>query len=218
MGGTTRSNRGSSSTGSEEENLEKLMSKVCNNFLAQFESKLDSRLQKLEDKLTQVCDSIKALTASVEKNSKKIIELDEKIDNLEQDRKKNCIRICGLPENPNENLIESIIHFVRTDLKINCASSEIDYCFRMGAVSEDDGPRTIIANFLCNWKKNEIMGAKTILKGTPFAVFEDLTPKRYKMLEQAKRKYGKNKAWSSGGKVYFWDPKNNKKTLITGDR
>lgn len=194
--------------------MEKIMSKICNNFLLQFENRLDTRLQKLEDKLTQVCDSVKILGVSIEKNTKKLVELEENMDSIAQNQKKNCVRICGLPESVGESLIESVTRFMNDHLNIICTQNEIDYCFRVGSTSIDDKPRTTIVNFLCNWKKSEVISARKVLKGTPFALFEDLTPKRYKILEQAKQKYGNNKVWSSGGKIFVWDSNKNKKLPI----
>lgn len=197
--------------------MERLMNKICNNFLTQFENKLDARLQKFEEKLTQVCESIKTLSAGIENNTKKIVELEVNFDSIAQNQKKNCVRICGLPESANESLIESIIVFMNEYLKINCSKNEIDYCFRVGSTTEENKPRIAIVNFLCNWKKSEVINTKKVLKGTPFSIFEDLTPKRYKILEQAKKKYGNNMVWSSGGKLFVWDSKKNKKVPLGND-
>lgn len=79
---------GQSSSQSEEDN----MNKVCTNFLMQLEEKLDARMEKLDAKLTHVCNTLTNLSTTVDENSKGVMELRQKIDVLEQDRKRKFLR------------------------------------------------------------------------------------------------------------------------------
>lgn len=219
MGGASRETRaakGSSSTGLDEEDMERLIAKVCNNLLTKFDNKLDSRFQRLESKLTQACESMDNLTAGIENNAAKLMDLEERLDSYDQERKKNCIRICGLPENSHDDLMVSVVNFISNNLKIVCSKRDIDYCFRVGVASKEVlKPRVVVVRFIHNWMKNEVFGAKKVLKNSPFAVFEDLTAKRFELLLEAKKRYGTNKAWSSRGNIFYWDHINNKKALMT---
>ena len=211
---TRQGNKGS--TQGDEDNLEKLINKVCTNFIAQLEEKLDTRLEKLDSKLSHVCNTLNNLNKTVSENSQGVSDLQIKVDALEQDQKRKCLRFGGIAESVNENLNAVISSFIIAQLKIQCSESDIDYVFRVGRGKQEDNgkPRTIIACFTLNNKRNEVLKARKLLKGTMFAVYEDLTIKRYELLGLAKKKYGNSNAWSSGGNVYYWDSKNEKKVLV----
>lgn len=94
-----------------------------------------------------------------------------------------------------------------------CPEGDLDSVFRIGPVVQDKS-RTIIANFIASTKRDSVFLAKKSLKGGRFAVFEDLTSKQYNLLTLVKKKYGNTKAWSSSGKVFYWDAVRNKKVLV----
>lgn len=210
MGGSTRSAKGSTSTLGDDDAMEKLISKLCTKFLTQLEDRLDARFSKFEDKLSEVCESIKTLRDEVGSTAAKVTDIQKKVDTLEQIQKRNSIRISGLPVSDDGDILVYVVDFIKSKLKVDCSSTDIDYCFR----TIKDSKCTIIVNFCSNWKKHAVLAAKHRLKGTQIAIFEDLTPTKYKLLSQAKKKFGNNKAWSSGGRIFYWDPKTNKKLIF----
>lgn len=209
---TNNSEEGSSNSDTATEIL---ISKVCANFANQLEIKMNKQFEKLENKMSEVTDSIKSLNDKIDSNSKAITCIQEKCDYTEQYLKRNALRFQGLHEIDGEGTCDVIVAFINTKLKVPCSIRDIDYVFRLGNYDNSAvKPRSILVNFVQNIKRNEVFSAKKLLKNSDFAIFEDLTPRRYELLVAAKKKFGKNKVWSAGGKVYLWNDKINKKSII----
>lgn len=139
---------------------------------------------------------------TVNSNKKTIEKLENRMDYLEQQNKKNTLRFHGFEEEPQENIIDKMLFFIKSKLGVACTIDNIDCAFRVGQ-SNPDKPRSILVNFTTNVKRSEIVAAKkNKLKGSEIAIYEDLTKQRYELLRKAKAKYGKQHAWTSGGKIY----------------
>ncbi|KAJ8957756.1 hypothetical protein NQ317_007809 [Molorchus minor] len=151
------------------------------------------------------------------KTKKAVTSLEVKEDYLSQHSKRNVLRFVGCIENASEDTAEIVLNVINNELNVPCDKNEIDSAFRIGSYISGDNtskPRTILVQFVTNIKRNEVFLAKKHLKNSNISVFEDLTKQRFNLLQAAKRKYGKNKAWSSGGKIYVWDAPNNKKSCV----
>lgn len=196
-------------TSKENEDIERLINKVCANFINQLEVKFNAGFEELGKKVSEACNSIKSASLAISQNSQDISDLKIKIDALEQRERRNSLRLCGFQEEDNEDLLQNVTEFISRTLMIPCSPGEIDYVFRIGKKTKDN-PRSIRINFLNNFKRNMVFAAKRILKGSSCVLYEELTSSRYNLLTEAKQKYGKNKAWSSGGKIYFIDDAGNK--------
>lgn len=206
---------------------EDLSDKVCGNISAQLDSKMEvinAKLAKLDaldvisKQIAELNNSFKSLANSVDSNKKEIINLNKSNDVLVQHSKKNCLRFHGFQESEGENVLEMVKNFINEALKVPCAAQDIDSAFRIGKTSVDSAkPRTILVNFVNNWKRSQVFNLKKSLKklGTNISIFEDLTKQRYDLLLAAKKKYGQNQAWSSGGKIYAMH--HDKKILVNGD-
>lgn len=202
MGKETRSNSISSNASTNNENIEQLINKVCANFVKQLEGKFETKLDKIDTKLTELTSSLNEMKETVYSNKRSIGKLENKIDYLEQQNKKNALRFHGFEEEPQENIIDKVLAFIKGKLGVTCTIDNIDCAFRVGQLYPDK-PRSILVNFTTNVKRNEIVAAKkSKLKGSEFAIYEDLTKQRYELLRKAKAKYGKQHAWTAGGKIY----------------
>ena len=204
MGGNSRTRNGTGSTTDIGDETEKLIQKVCSSFCSQIKTEFNQRFDKIDSNLRELSNSIKGLRVDISTNTASISKLNIKTDMLDQSAKRNTLRIHGLQEQQDENTIEEAIAFIKNILKIECSAEDIDYAFRVGELLHDK-PRVVIVNFINNWKRNEIFNAKKVLKSTKYAMFEDLTKDRYKLLLDAKNKYGTKNVWSAGGKIYRWD-------------
>lgn len=198
---------------SEMDNTEQLINKVCMNFANQLNKRLDKFEATLDSKLKEVNDSIQNLTKSVSVNTNAIKSVENKCDLLEQHLKRNNLRFIGIPEKDDEVLVVIITNIINDTLKIPCSPSDIDCIYRVGKSSPIIS-RTIFVQFLSNIKRNQIYSARKLLKGTNVSLYEDLTATRYHLLSLAKKKHGKNSAWSSGGKIFVWCVRDNKSRLI----
>lgn len=198
---------------SDSDDIEKLITKVCSNFVKQMETKLDERLCKFEDKLSTLYTSIDKFEPMITKNTAAILDVQDRLDDLEQKYKNNCIRICGLKRDNSLNLVDSVISFLKNNLNISCSSSDIDFAIPVNNKNKDQINTMVLVRFASHNKKNTVMAERKILKNQGVVIYEDLTPKRYELLVASKKKYGKN-VWSSSGKIYYWDTVDNRKTLI----
>lgn len=205
---------------SEMDNTEQLINKICTNFANQLNNKIDKRLDKfealLDSQLKEVNNSIQNLTKSVSVNTNAIKSLENKCDFLEQHLKRNNLRFIGIPEKDDEVLVDVISNIINDTLMIPCSPSDIDCTYRVGK-SSPNVSRTIFVQFLSNIKRNQIYSARKLLKGTNVSLYEDLTATRYYLLSLAKKKHGKNSAWSSGGKIFVWCARENKSRLINSE-
>ena len=108
-----------------------------------------------------------------------------------------------------------MVEFINNKLNVPCTKDNIDFAFRVGQ-SQPDKNKSILVNFTTNIKRNEIVAAKrNKLIHSDVAIYEDLTKQRYVLLLKAKEKYGKQHAWSSGGKIYVLNDK--RKQLINSE-
>ncbi|KAJ8933292.1 hypothetical protein NQ314_014120 [Rhamnusium bicolor] len=194
--------------GASKMDTEGLIKKVCNTLFIQLQSKLDemdskllrmekkinekneklNKLDKLEEmnnQLVSFAQSFNYLNTSVEQNKKSIEEVNKKLDLSSQYAKRNSLRFYGFDEN-DDDIVQVVVDFISNILKVPCTIQDIDCAFRIGKSVKNDGkPRSVLVNFVNNWKRSQ-----------------DLTKGRYEALLAAKEKYGRDKAWSAGGKIF----------------
>lgn len=182
-----------------------------NTKLLNIERNFNDKLEKLNTldemcaKISDLNESFKLISSSVSSGQNKIMEISKKIERTIQHSKRNSLRFNGIEESNDVNLVEMMAHFITNNLKVSCSAHDIDCAFRIGKTNEaSNKPRTILVNFVNNWKRTEAFGAKKLLKKIHphVAIFEDLTNENYKMLLVAREKFGKDKAWSAGGKIF----------------
>ncbi|KAJ8948264.1 hypothetical protein NQ314_008444 [Rhamnusium bicolor] len=158
----------------------------------------------MNNQLVSFAQSFNSLNTSVEQNKKSIEEVNKKLDLSSQYAKGNSLRFYGFDEN-DDDIVQVVVDFISNILKVPCIIQDIDCAFRIGKSVKNDGkPRSVLVNFVNNWKRSQIFAAKKNLKksGTNIIIFEDLTKGRYEALLAAKEKYGRGKAWSVGGKIF----------------
>ncbi|KAG5887671.1 hypothetical protein JTB14_011518 [Gonioctena quinquepunctata] len=118
-------------------------------------------------------------------------------------RKKNNLRINGLTQREGEDILDTVLKFVRDNLNVKCLASDID---EVCIMNNFNGPnKTVMVKFVSHIKKYEVLRAKKMLKKLQIgniSLFDDLTNKRYQLLRLAQRKYGKKSVWTIGGKIY----------------
>ncbi|CAH0563154.1 unnamed protein product [Brassicogethes aeneus] len=123
----------------------------------------------------------------------------DKFDNLEQEIRKNNIRIFNMPENQNENIKIDVINLINTKLNIKL-TNEIEMCYRIGIINRNK-PRGIFKFQDCKTKE-KIFKNKKYLKGSGIVIKEDLTRTRNTLVEEAVKKLELKNVWTEWGKVY----------------
>ncbi|CAG9815558.1 unnamed protein product [Phaedon cochleariae] len=167
--------------------------------LATMNQKLDNMEAKINDELIRIA-TVEKMSIS---NRTDIVKLSDEMDDMEQFRRANSLRFIGVKEEENENVLTTVLSIINNGLKVKCLPSDINNVFRVGKIkNETPKPtRPIVIDFISYMKRNEIFQIKKSIKGSGIYINENLTSARYKLLGQAKEKYGKQEVWSQGGRV-----------------
>lgn len=95
---------------------------------------------------------------------KKVIDLESRIDELEQYSRANCLEINGIPESNKESVVE-VVKAVSNSLGIQIQNSDIDACHRVGVKRSDVSdlkPRGIIVKFTSRVTKEDILQKRKV--------------------------------------------------------
>ena len=180
---------------------------------------MDAFLKQLEINSGKILD----LEVSTDRNSAemkamqdKITSLEDKcnsalseLNQLEQYSRRNCLRIFGVEEHPNENTDASVCDLASKFLGFELNPSDIDRSHRIGKKGDQGKPRAIIVKFQ-NYKARELyIKNRRKLKGTKFVIQEDLTRANQQLLQATKSNPLVKSAWSHDGSIIALINKNN---------
>lgn len=149
-----------------------------------------------------------------------INKINQKVDDLEQYSRRNCLLIHGVPETvSNENSVEVVLKVFEEKLGERLNLSEIDRAHRLGKtrISEvtKQKCRPIIVKFTSYMSRHKIYSKKKYLKGTKYLITESLTQTRLNILRMAQEHFGKTKVWSIDGRIVVYY--NEKKSYFTNE-
>lgn len=122
---------------------------------------------------------------------KKYIDIEDILDEKEQNSRRNCLVVFGVPDNDRENTNDIIMGIIKNNLIIKVQPGEIDRSHHLGPKShKKDKPREIIIKFAQYNIRDKVYKAKKRLKGsTPnMHILESLTAKRVKLLDGLRKK------------------------------
>jgi len=184
---------------------------------------MESRIYDLEvenDLLRQKVLSLEQNNEDgISADDKTIRNLNSKINDLEQQGRKNSVRLFGLA-NPDrrettEQCVKKIVDVVNKAVKVNITPSDIDIAHRLGRFNTHK-PRAVICKFTHRRTKFEVLRNRKNLKGTRMAISEDLTTENNNLLIKVKRMTCVKSAWTIDGKIWAL-LSNDKKIRITHD-
>ena len=137
------------------------------------------RVEKLEANFTRFTDSYFDFTASILNH---VVELDNKMDGIEQYSRRNCLLLHRVPESVDEDCRKVAINFFKDNLNHDVSLSEIDRAHRLNRRKPSAGgkqsPRPLIVKFVSYASRSYIFSIKKRLKGSSFSITESLTPTR----------------------------------------
>ena len=189
-----------------EENLlegvtEDIADKVAKIIAGKLEKKLDSVIAGLQTKLDNAIGVIEDLKCSNE-------EMQRRIDNLEQGNRRNNLRILGVPEPDNENVLKTTVGILNNNLKCNISEEKIE-CYRVGKPASDSSAknysRQILVKFAQESDKSAAYGKKRLLKNSKIIIKEDLTVNRLNTCKEALEHFGPKNVWTQGGIIFAKD-------------
>ncbi|CAH1105643.1 unnamed protein product [Psylliodes chrysocephalus] len=132
---------------------------------------LKNAIDASEARLLLKVESVQSKVTELQKENQL---LKEEIEILKQQNKKNSIVIFGL-QNIQDNLnIQYICSHIKSLLDIDIKPSEINEFYTLG--KEKNSPLKV--NFVCSWRKTEILKNCNKLKGKNISIVHEQTPKQ----------------------------------------
>lgn len=174
----------------------------------------ESFINKIVDAVSEqiqlvICEQLSKLSSEVNSlqqlllaKDNKIDELAAEVDRLEQYSRRNCLRVFGVVEDARESTDTTALQLFEEKLGITLDQSAIDRSHRLGKQLKDKC-RPIIVKFSRYNDRASVFANKSKLKSTGIVIREDLTKKRFDILNAAKKKFGLKNTWSRDGVIYI---------------
>ena len=154
----------------------------------------------------------KKLVVENERINKELLKLKDRVDDNEQRNRNLCLLLHGVPESPNEDTDDHVLNVIQNELNIDITISEIERSHRLGVKqpqrmlrSTQEYARPIIVRFSSFRKRKEVFSNKKKLKGKRISFSENLTKARYGIYQEAVKKIGIGKVWTSEGRIMTKD-------------
>ncbi|XP_046685594.1 uncharacterized protein LOC124371301 [Homalodisca vitripennis] len=183
--------------------------------------KADDLVWRCNDCNTDRRKSMRFEAEAGEKNRQlknKVQKLEERLEDMEQYSRGNCLEIHGIPQEPNEDVL-TVVKDVGKALDIDVSDSMIDTCHRLGK-RENKGKNYhagIIVKFVRRMDKEEFLRKRRVKRnlnlshinkpgGEVIYVNESLSPERRRLLalaKAAKREKGYTFLWIRNGKIFL---------------
>ena len=167
--------------------------------------KQEALIMDLQCKNERMSKDLEKVTEKITAHNDHLHNIDLKMNTEEQYSRRNCLRLFGYPEKPNENTDSIFIDVAKQNLKIDLTTDQIERSHRVGLKKEkpgkDDKPRGIIIKLKSYRKRDEIIKSRRNLKGTKLVIVEDLTSKNQTLLNQTRSHAKVKTAWSQDGRI-----------------
>ena len=192
-------------------------SKPFLNSFKEFSGDLVEHLDKLESKIS-VSVNVSSLL------EEKVATLENEVDSLEQYSRRNCLLIHGIKEEEKENVEAKVMDVVNTKLEVKLEHRDFDRMHRLGKKTPNSKtkPRPIIVKFSSYRERKKVFSVKKNLKNfkTPesnIVITENLTKKRYTLLNRCRDEFGSRFAWSFDGRIFAITDDENTKTSFSNE-
>lgn len=150
--------------------------------------------------LEKVSEKIELLQQKVEDYEVKHLELETKIEILQQNEKLRNICIYGMQEEVNEKLNDKVFRLFNEKMKVEINSADILKCFRVGKKTTKERP--VIVIFDRQSTRNTVLRNCGKLQGTKIAVAEDLIKNRLKLLREAQQRFDRKHVRTYNGNIF----------------
>jgi hypothetical protein len=174
-------NPGPSHNEDGSENQIQTANPVLINFLNEKFDKSEKLQQQANDKVDKLAATVDAKFDELKKEnetlSKKVTELEKRLDIHDMSRRRKNIIVFGTPDR-DINIYDYLQQLLTDKLKLEISVMDaIEKAFRIGRV---EGKRPIVIQFISERKKIEVMRQTHFLKGTKIQFSDDLTPEERK--------------------------------------
>ncbi len=175
--------------------------------VAQVEGKVHD-LQKENDQFKEDLAKVKA---EVQENKQACDRLQHVAFNAaahavrnEQYSRKSTIRVFGVKQEDKENTTTLVLEIIKEKLKVELRPQDIDASHRVGKQQEDK-PRGIIVRFVRRIHKEQVIGARRLLKGSGITVTEDLCVPMMQLYNRVRNSERVKNCWTWRGVVFAED-------------
>uniref|UniRef100_A0A6P7GIJ4 Uncharacterized protein LOC114343111 isoform X1 n=1 Tax=Diabrotica virgifera virgifera TaxID=50390 RepID=A0A6P7GIJ4_DIAVI len=141
---------------------------------------IETRLGNLEETVASLKVDINSTKTNLER---KIEELNEKFDRLDQGNRRMCLRIFNLKEKEKEDTRNEIINLINSKMGLNLKYEDINLCYRIGKQDKDKA-RAVYLKLNTIENKQTVYAKKKLLKGTGVVIKEDLTNLKLELVNQ----------------------------------
>lgn len=193
------------------------------NFNASYEAiheKLEENINCVKEQSKSLDKCLKIIDQLVEENTrlnKRVLDLEKRVDDMEQYSRSNAVEIHGIPMERNEDVL-SVVKEVGRALDMNIAGEMIDACHRLGKkLGSNDTPPGIIVKFVRRFDKEELLRKRRVKSSLstrhmnmsvdrPVYINEALSPARRRLFaaaRQIKREKHYKFLWVRGGKIFL---------------
>jgi hypothetical protein len=156
--------------------------------------------------LIQIKTELTSVNKKLIEKDDKISELQKQVEDLQQYSRRNGLRISGIPEKPGEDTDKLVIDLAK-ELDVKISIAEISRSHRVGPPGIQ---RPILVKFTGYRKRNEVIRARSKLKGRPgptkVYINEDLSRQRAKLAARARqmKKDGRiTDSWTADSTVFI---------------
>lgn len=164
---------------------------------------LDKIVAAVSDKLNFCQKELVSCKVNIESLDKRLLRMEEALDEQEQYTRRNNIRVYGVPEAKKENTSELFVDLCREKLKINITNNDLDCCHRLAG--KEGASKPIIVRFVRRDIRNKIYNEKRKLKGTKIVITEDLTRVRVQRVKNLSRYLSSKNVFTMNGIIYAKD-------------
>ena len=151
---------------------------------------------------------IKPLKETLDTKCNTIDKLESTVNDLEQYSMRNCLRIFGVPQLPDEKTDVTVVDVARR-IGVELGISDTDRSHRVGKQPSGDRNRGIIVKLASYRTRQKLLQNRRKLKGSGITIHEDLTSKNRELLLKAQGHVKVTSAWIVDGRVFILIPASN---------
>lgn len=165
---------------------------------------LRQALEEVQESLKKVLESkgkeVEEMKKTMGKQEEEKVDLQRKVNDLENYQRRENLRITGLPERNGEDPIEVVKKFFKENA-FSVPGEKIHVAHRIGPKSRDK-PRPLLIRFADRKTKDDVVRARRTLKGSGKTISEDVSRLTIQTLMRVQRSDGIQRSWIWNAKVY----------------
>ena len=124
-------------------------------------------------------------------------------NDTEQYNRRNNLRIHGLNIQQDTNCCQAVREFVQSRLHVDLRDEDIDIAHVLPSRGgQPNRTPAVIVRFQRREKRDNVLRARRVLKGTQYSVSEDLTSLNVKTMNRLRNSDRVRKTWSWNGRIY----------------